>query len=319
MRSELTGGSVVGPTGPTGVARRLVVVIVAYGSPDTLAACLAALEGAYPVTVVDNSSSVESARLAAAHGASYDDPGTNLGFAAAVNRALADLDLAVDDVLLLNPDAIVSPGTIERLRRVLVERPRVAVTAPVQQAPGSVTADRVWWPFPSPWGLWVEAVGLGRLRTGRRAGFVIGSVLLVRGEALIDVGGFDERFFLYDEETDWQRRAVGRGWQIVLCDEASALHEGGGTDHDERRRELRFHAGTERYLRKWFGPLGWQAGRAAVVLGAVIRGVVLRGDRRRAALRRAGIYLAGPDRLARRAGVVPSAVERIPVLSSRRS
>lgn len=314
MTPDLAGppGAVLEGTGP---GRRLVVVVVAYGSVEALAACLDALRGTYPVVVVDNGSSAEAARVAMAGGASYDDPGANLGFAAAVNRAVGELDLVGTDVLLLNPDAVVEVEAVEQLRRVLAARPRVAGVAPAQRAPGSTAAERVLWPFPSPWGLWLEAVGLGRLRTGRRSGFVVGSVLLLRGEALVDVGGFDERFFLYDEETDWQRRAVDRGWEIAFCADADALHRGAGTDHDRGRRDLRFHAGTERYLRKWYGPVGWEVGRAAVVAGAALRAVVLRGDARRAALRRAGTYLAGPDRLARRRGAVPPAVPHVPELS----
>lgn len=298
----------------SGPGERIVVVVVAFGSADALATCLGALGGRYPVVVVDNGSSAEAARVVQACGASYDDPGTNLGFAAAINRAIAGLDLARTDVLLLNPDAVVDTEAVEALRRELAARPRVAAVAPAQRAPGSTVADRVLWPFPSPWGLWLEAVGLGSLRTGSRSGFVVGSVLLLRGRALVDVGGFDERFFLYDEETDWQRRARSRGWEVALCGEADALHQGAGTDHDARRRDLRFHAGTERYLRKWYGPVGWEVGRAAVVAGAAVRSVVLRGDARRAALRRAGTYLAGPDRVARRHGAVPPAVPRVPDL-----
>ena len=48
-------------------------------------------------------------------------------------------------------------------------------------------------------------------------GYVIASVLLVRGEALVDVGGFDEGFFLYAEEADWERRATRRGWTVSYC------------------------------------------------------------------------------------------------------
>ncbi len=298
-----------------GGRRRLVVVVVAYGSAEALADCLGVLGSAYPVVVVDNGSSADAARVAASCGASYDDPARNLGFAAAVNRALEGLDLAGTDVLLLNPDAAVEPEAVEELRAVLADRPRVAAVAPAQVAPGSGEPERVRWPFPSPWGLWLEAAGLGRLRAGRRPGFVIGSVLLLRGEALAEVGGFDERFFLYDEETDWQRRAVADGWEVAYCAGVSAFHQGAGTDDDRARRELRFHAGTERYLRKWYGPVGWWVAWAAVVAGAVLRAVVLRGEGRRKALQRAGTYLAGPDRLARRRGAVPPPTPRVPDLS----
>ncbi len=72
-------------------------------------------------------------------------------------------------------------------------------------------------------------MGLGRLR--RRVDFVIGSVLLVRSEALDEVGPFDEQFFLYAEETDWQRRARDLGW---ACGPLPRGHRGPRRGGDRR-------------------------------------------------------------------------------------
>ena len=89
-----------------------------------------------------------------------------------------------------------------------------------------------------------------------RAGFVIGAVLLIAREALDEVGLFDERFFLYAEETDWQRRARARGWEAAVCGDASAHHEGAGTSENPLRREMLFQAAQETYIRKWYGAAG---------------------------------------------------------------
>lgn len=67
----------------------------------------------------------------------------------------------------------------------------VAAVAPAQHDPVHHAPARVGWPFPTPSGAWLEAVGLGRLR--RRTDFLIGSVLLLADAALTDVGGFDDR------------------------------------------------------------------------------------------------------------------------------
>src|SRR5690606_22197724 len=124
---------------------------------------------------------------------------------------------------------------------------------------------------------WLEAFGLARFSRGAR--FVIGSVLLLRSEALAQVGGFDERFFLYAEETDWALRAHRLGWRHRSVPEVEAVHAAGGTSTDPRRREAHFHASQERYLRKHFGAAGWQSARLAVILGSLLRAAVLRGDR----------------------------------------
>ena len=121
------------------------VLVVAYGDPRSLTECLAALEGAYPVVVVDNSSSTATRDAVGRAGATYLDPGENLGFAAAVNRGMRHLPLRAADVLLLNPDAVVTPVAVERLRAALQAEPTAACVAPAQHRPGSDKASPVCW------------------------------------------------------------------------------------------------------------------------------------------------------------------------------
>lgn len=268
-------------------------VVVAYGAHELLNRCLAPLAGGLPVTVVDNSSDPDVRSVVIRHGADYVDPGTNLGFAAGVNVGLAGRGQA--DVLLLNPDATITLDQIAALRGCLDADERLACVAPVQVPPGGGKEDRVAWPFPSPAGAWLDAVGLGRLR--RRADFMIGSVLLLRSEALTDIGPFDEQFHpLYAEEADWQRRARDRGWSSGLCRHVTATHVGAGTGGDRRQREVHFHAGQERYVRKHHGAAGWWVYRAAALAGSIPRTLLLSGDRRRMAADRVRLYARGPLR-----------------------
>jgi glycosyltransferase involved in cell wall biosynthesis/GT2 family glycosyltransferase len=287
LYGSVTGGE--SAAGPRGVE----IVVVAYGALPLLRDALAPLTG-LPVTVVDNSSQPEIAALCAASGIRYIDPGENRGFAAGVNTALADrLDPAAD-VLLLNPDARIDPAGLARLQEALRADRRLASVGPAQ-VDDEGRRSRVEWHFPSPANAWLEALGLGRLQFGAR--FAIGSVLLLRAEALAAVGGLDERFFLYAEETDWAYRAHRLGWRHAAVPEVSAVHIGGATSTDPRRREAHFFASQERYFRKHYGTLGWQLTRAACWVGATLRAGVLSGDRRAAARRRAALYRRGPVRV----------------------
>ncbi len=292
----------------------VTVLVVAYGDPTALEACLRSVGDAYRLVVVDNASSPETRAVAGHHGALYLDPGENLGFASAVNLGLAALAIPETDVLLLNPDALVDPPAVEALRRVLSAEPGTACVAPRQHRPGSPAPSPVCWPFPTPWRAWKEAVGLGRFRPGWD--YVTASVLLVRGEALVDLGGFDEGFFLYAEEADWERRATHRGWRVSYCPEADATHVGGATDVQPDRREGRFHAGVERYVRKWSGRLGWRSYQTATVLTALRRAATHRGPRRRASLALARLYARGPYRTALQRGIVPHRNYHVPVVGS---
>ena len=273
--------------------RGVEVVVVAYGTPDLVRRALEAVRS-LPVTVVDNSSESAIRDICFELGCRYLDPGTNRGFAAGVNHALANRQLPGADVLLLNPDAIISADDVGLLCQALHADPRLASVGPAQ-VDGVGNHARVGWPFPSPLRTWLEALGGGRL--GPQGEFVIGSVLLLRAEALDQLGGLDERFFLYAEETDWAYRASRLGWRHRVVPEATALHVGAATSSDPVRREAHFHASQERYLRKHFGVLGWRVAQAGQVAGSVARAVTLPGTRGRDAWARARRYLRGPVRL----------------------
>ncbi len=294
------------------MAADLDVVVVAFGAPQLLEACLDTLGDAYPRLVVDNSSDAKVRAVTERHGARYLDPGKNLGFAGGVNLGLSERARPWADVLLLNPDASITPRGVAALCRFLHASADLACVAP-EQVDADGRPARVGWPFPSPLGAWIEAVGLGSLR--RRDDFLIGSVLLIRSTALEAVGPFDERFFLYAEETDWQQRAHRLGWRTARCPSVTASHVGAGTGGDPGQREIRFHASQERYIRKYYGPVGWWAYRAGAMTGALLRAVVLGGDRGRKAAARFHLYRRGPSAVERQleqAGSGPAGVSRVP-------
>lgn len=275
----------------------LQIVLVAFRNADQLAQSLLALDRRFPVTVVDNSSSEDVHEAVRRYGATYLDPGDNVGFAAGVNVALRHLAASPPSyVLLLNPDAVVRPRDLQVLMRHLdrPENERVAAVSPRLVSP-SGAVQRVVWPFPTPMRAWMEAVGLGWLPARRT--FLAGAVLMLRWEAIGQVGEFDERFFLYAEEADWQLRAANAGWTSALCGHAVAEHRGAGTSTDALRREVLFHAGQETYIRKWHGRVGWLAYRSAACCGALVRSLILSEPRRSEARRRGLIYLRGPRRL----------------------
>lgn len=275
--------------------RELEIVVVAYGSPSMLRAALEPVLS-YPITVVDNSSLPAIRNLCAKLGCSYIDPGRNGGFAAGVNVGLANRENPASDVLLLNPDAVISAEDVNRLHAALLADATLASVGP-RQVDESGEPIRVAWPFPSPLGTWLDAVGLSRLRP--RAEYVSGAILLLRAEAIADVGPFDDRFFLYAEEADWQYRARLRGWRHEVVDSVTAMHAGGATSSDEQMRQTHFHASHERFLRKHHGALGWQVARLGQLAGDLLRAGLRSGVARERLLARSSLYLRGPMRAER--------------------
>ena len=271
------------------------VVVVAYGSAELLADAMTPLR-VLPVVVIDNSSQRAIEAVCADTGAAYVDPGSNLGFAAGVNLGVQTLWKLHGrcDVLLLNPDAVLTPSDVTALSAALHDDARIGAVSPLLVGPRG-EPQRVSWPWPTPRRMWREALGL--LGADRDRGeWLVGAALMLKADAYDEVGPFDERFFLYAEETDWQRRLVDAGRSVVVVDAVRAIHVGAGTSADPRRRESLFHAGTETYVRKWHGRTGWASYRAAAVVGALLRSVSP-GERGSAARRRAYLYLRGPRRV----------------------
>jgi GT2 family glycosyltransferase len=243
-----------------------VTVIVAYHNTDDLKECLASL-GDANVIVVDNGREDEVKLLVEGRGGMYIRPNRNIGFAPAVNLALEKRDGR--DVLLLNPDARVTPLDIEAIQSVLLSDHRLAAAAPRLSGPDG-SLQRVEWPVPSPREAWVEALMLRWLFAPRRV-FLMGAVLMLRHEALSDVGPLDERFFLYAEEADWQLRALLRGWRVQLANCVTAQHEGARSSETRRLQEIRFYRAASLFAHKWYGRNGWVAMRIAALISALLR------------------------------------------------
>lgn len=179
-------------------------------------------------------------------------------------------------MLLLNPDAVLHPGAVAvRCRSDWPPMRGWRASGPGRWTRPDGSAGRLAVPW-TPARSWIAALGISRAlclvfrRGPGRAGgdgqpgqgaeridYAIGSVLLLRAEALEQVGGFDEDFFLYAEETDWAKRAALLGWRHTVVAEASALHTGAATSVDTAARDTHFAAGLERYLRKHHGAGGW--------------------------------------------------------------
>lgn len=247
-------------------------MIVTYRSAEHLPACLAPLPGDANVVVVDNASGDEGPDLAERAGATVVRNPTNRGFAAAANQGVR---MGSGDALLfLNPDAVVGQADLSTLLATLAGDPALGAVGPRLLSPHG-HEQRAWWPFPSPLATWAEALALHRLwqGTGKEApGFLVGACLLARRAAVEEVGGFDERFWLYGEDADLCRRLYDAGWEARLVREAVATHVGGASgDGPAGVAFEHFQRGAEHFIAKHHGPSGLVLHRLGLLFGSVLR------------------------------------------------
>ena len=270
---------------------QVTVIIVTYNSSDHIERCIERCRP-MPVIVVDNASSDDTLERVRR----YPDVRLianreNIGFAAAVNQAVAATDSPF--LLLLNPDVeLETPvdGLIEAC-----SRPGVGIAAGLlRDAQGKIQTGFTARRFPTAAMLGAEVLGLNRvfprnrwnrayryldrnLTEGGEVDQPAGALLLFRRDVWAELGGFDERFSpVWFEDVDFCRRARDLGYRAMLIPGVHAKHAGGHSiaTLDWECRERYWYVSLLKYVSKHFTP--WQSRKvgAAVVLGSFIRAVI---------------------------------------------
>jgi GT2 family glycosyltransferase len=266
-------------------------IIVSYNTRQMTLECLEALlyelkDIPSEVLLVDNASADGSAAAicSAFPQVTLVESAQNLGFGGGNNLAMRRAKGRY--LLLINTDAFPHPGAVGKLITYMDRNPHVALAGPrLLNKDGSL--QRSCYRFPSPARAWAENLWISALFTSesplgdyrrwshdreRTVDWVIGACCLVRREAYAEVGGFDERFFMYAEETDWQWRMRVAGWEIGFTPSAEVLHLGGASGLSERPRISRhFFDSLDRYEKKHHGFLGFVSLRAAMTIGSLLR------------------------------------------------
>lgn len=279
--------------------RPLVVVTVTYSPGPHLERFLASLSLATerPVTVVvaDNGSSDGAPEEAEQR---YPNVrllrnGANLGYGSAVNRGATAIpdDACPEFFVVANPDVQWGPRSIDVLLEAAGRWPQAGAVGPLIRDPdGGVYPSARHQPSLIRGGMhavvgpfwranpWTAAYRQDRqLPSERPVGWLSGACLLVRREAFQQVGGFDERYFMYMEDVDLGDRLGAAGWQNVYVPSAEVLHyKGHSTGRDPARNLAAHHRSTytflaDRYPAAWQAPLRWTIrGALAVRAGLVV-------------------------------------------------
>ena len=286
----------------------MAVVTVTYSPGPHLERFLASLSMAteLPVTVLlaDNGSTDGTPQAAVERypNVRLIDMGANLGYGTAVNRAVAQLDDA-DWMIVANPDVQWGPGSIDALLDAAVRWPRAGALGPLVRDPdGSIypsarhlpslvrgSMHAVLGPF---WkrNPWTAAYRQERFEPAERpVGWLSGSCLLVRRSAFSQIGGFDERYFMYMEDVDLGDRLGKAGWLSVYVPSAEVLHhKGHSTGHDPANHLAAHHKSTylflaDRYSGWRLAPLRWALrGSLAARSRLMVRGSLRRSRREQA-------------------------------------
>lgn len=247
------------------------LVLVTYQSaallPGFFEALAATRDVPYEVIAVDNASADgTAAALARYPGVRLVANGQNRGFGRACNQGAA---LARGELLVfLNPDVRATPAWLALLSRRMAAHPDAAIIAPQTIAPASAPGSPL-----APGGSGAGGEG-GRPTGAIEAGAVPGCAMMVRRAAWEALGGFDERIFLYWEDTDICWRAWLGGWRVLEDLEAAVVHDRGGSGGGVRWAAEAMKNGLYAHLklRAWPAVLDYAARQAASTLAHLGRG-----------------------------------------------
>jgi N-acetylglucosaminyl-diphospho-decaprenol L-rhamnosyltransferase len=262
------------------------VVVVSYRSGRTLRGCvepLCDLPGVR-VTVVDNASPDDSIDVISGLPVDAVRSERNGGFSYGCNLGARRGDAPF--ILFLNPDARMEPDALEQLLAALRARPDAGLVAPriVDDEGGllwslrrfprqsstfglALFAHRLW-----PHSRWSDELvrDPAAYMQARTSEWVSGACMLVRRSVFEDLGGFDEGFFLYCEDTDLCQRIWASGHTVLFEPAAEILHvEGSSSGAGETQAILA--ESRVRYARKHMSRSGAAAQKAGVALGELVR------------------------------------------------
>lgn len=248
----------------------VAAVVVTYNSEehvsdllDSIPAALGGLRGS--VVVVDNGSSDRTLEILDARDDCVVVRSTNEGYAAGMNRAVSASPEA-SAVLILNPDATLDGDCVPRMMTVL-RRPGVGIVAPrVREEDGELSPTlrrgpslgRVGGLSFTRWPAFAERIeDPQEYETEHDVDWAVGAILLVDAECYSSLGGMDESYFLYSEETDLSLRAKDAGWATRYAPHAGAMHVGGGSGESATTHIMKI-LNRIRIYRRRSGPVrGW--------------------------------------------------------------
>lgn len=285
--ADPVSGRFVGPTESSAVT----AVVVTYNSAKDLDGLLTSLRAEavhtqLRVIVCDNGSTDATVQILSQHDdVTLIDDGINAGYSAGINRALGEVT-RTQAILILNPDIRIMGGAIAALRERLrtpgcgaavplivdddgVVYPSIRREPSVLGALGDALAGRHWPTRPA------RLSEIDHRTTAydgpRLIDWATGAAMMVTADAAVTVGEWDERFFLYSEETDFFRRLRHHGYTVWFEPKAVVHHRGGGSGSSMAQAIL-MTVNKVRYAEKYMAPPRAWLFRQVLIAGELLRG-----------------------------------------------
>lgn len=263
----------------------LGIVIASYNTCDLLRTCLRSVydsqgDFTFQVCVVDNASSDGSADMVVTEFPQVRLIANteNVGYPSANNQGLEAFGFAQTSppnsstprfALLLNPDTELPPDALAQMLDFMSKYPDAGIAGPKLVLLDGSLDKACRRSFPTPAVSLYRFAGLSRLfphsrRFGRynltyldpdqvsEVDSVVGAFMLVRSEAIAQVGLMDEQFFMYGEDLDWAYRIKAAGWKVYYNPAVTVLHVKRAASRNSPRAQVEFYRAMDIFYRKHY-------------------------------------------------------------------
>ncbi len=282
----------------------VAIVIVSYNSADFIGACLDSVISArksvrQQIIVVDNDSKDRTVEFIRGNFPEVEliVPGKNLGFAAGVNLGARHAD--AEFILLLNPDTVILDHAVDTMVEFARTNPGYKLYGGRTLRPDGGLEPSSCWGNPTLWSMamfgfglttlapknrWLDPESLGDWQRDsvREVGVITGCFLMTPKSVWNELGGMDERYFMYGEDVDFSMRARKIGCRPVICPEAELVHEVGLCSETPVHKTMLLYRGKASLVRThWRGPAKW-LGLFFLAAGTGLRAMLcnlVKGDR----------------------------------------
>jgi N-acetylglucosaminyl-diphospho-decaprenol L-rhamnosyltransferase len=265
----------------------LSIALVNWNNRDYLRQCLESIEAAqlpfsYDIVVADNGSTDGSLQMLSErfpYVKIVQNEG-NVGVARGNNQCINNTNGRY--IYILNNDTLVNRKAIETMMRFIDEHPDAgAVGGTLLNADGTYQSSSFSFPSLLEEFLIVSHIGArlnpyfpsqnGPYPGVREVDWISSASILVRREALEEIGLIDEEYFIYSDETDWQYRLWHAGWKVYYLPEVTTIHFGGGSFSPGDKRYTLVYRGRMLFARKHYSPFYCVLQRSMFALAALLR------------------------------------------------
>lgn len=218
--------------------------------------------------IIDNSSNLEIEKLTNDYGFKYINPGENLGFGKAHNLGINQaVKLKSDFHIIVNPDITFNEDTIANLSEVLKQDEKIGLLMPKVVYPNG-SFQYLCKNLPSPFILFIRRfIPMKKFKDQINNNYelrnlnynleqevptISGCFLIAPTNVLNEIGGFDERFFMYLEDVDLSRR-VGLKYKVAYTPVATVVHEYAKESYQNKKLLFYHTISAIKYFNKW----GW--------------------------------------------------------------